>query len=434
VNIGPEGLVFQKPATLRLSYPDSDQDGLVDGTTMDEKDLLIFSSDGNFEQFDIRGNVTDTVSNFSEAAVPHLTSFGFWSGRWPSDSPLRYKIVNTPVQTDASPTEIKHAIRSAFSEWQTDLSSVGIYFEEVAVGEEAEISLEWTSQALGGAGLTTGYLASTSPTEIHKRIQLSDDLAGCCDADIWSASLDPSDSPPNAIFVKEVAMHEVGHALGLAHLTHAEQKMADADVSVMHAAAGVSNLQALSPIDLQKLRDRYGISVASEIWQLQFEGTLVLPNNDYFGLDGAIFTLTMEIDPKSIGTHHDIYGYLLSGYRTTDYSLMIDGHGYSLNSSAAALIWDSKTGSIRDRLSIHADITDTNEVIPFDFGGDMFFSLPGIYLPSVQFSGTDLQPVANADVMGVWPATVWRILPTGGIERTVIGVKNTLVSLCLEKR
>jgi len=434
VNIGPDGLVFQKPASLIISYRDGDNDGLVDGTPFDEKDLLIFSSNSNFEQFDIRGNVTDTASNISEISIHHLTSFGFWSGRWPSDSFLRYRIINTPAQTHDSPGEIKDALRSAFSEWQGHLSSVGIYFEEVAAGEDAEISIEWTSQDIGGVGLTTGYVAATSPVEIHKRIQFSDDVTACCGADVWSASLDPNNSQPNAVFVNKVAMHEIGHVLGLSHLTTQEEQMGDADRSVMHASAGTGNLQALSRIDLQKLRDRYGITEVGEVWLLEFEGTLSAPNIDYFGLNGATFTLTMQLEPETVGTFHDIGAYVLSGYRTSDFSLEIDGHGYSLNSSAAALIWDSQIGSLNDRLSVHADITDTNEAIPFDFGGGMIFSLLGIYLPTSHFNGTDMQPVSNADVVGIWPATVWRLLPSGDFETTIIGVENAQVSLRLETR
>ncbi len=140
----------------------------------------------------------------------------------------------------------------------------------------------------------------------------------------------------------------------------------------------------------------------------------------------------MELDPNGAGTFHDIGAYVLSGYRTADYSLQISGHGQPLNNSAVVLIWDSQVGTWNDRLSIHADITDNDEAIPFDFGGDMIFSLPGIYLPSSQFSGTALQQVSNTEVEGVWPAMVWRLLPSGYFESTVIGVEDVLVSLSLK--
>jgi hypothetical protein len=269
---------------------------------------------------------------------------------------------------------------------------------------------------------------------IHKRIQFADDLAACCSAGGWSASLDPNVIQPHRVYIKKAAMHEIGHVLGLAHLTDQESQLVDAARSVMASSSENPNVQTLSPIDIQKLKDRYGITEAGEVWLLEFEGTLSAPNNDYFGLDGATFRLTMELAPETAGTFHDIGAYHLSGYRSSDYALEVDGHGSSLNGSAAALIWDSQMSFLNDRFSIHADITDANEAIPFDFGGDMILSLPGIYLPTGHFDGTDLQPVSNANVLDVWPATVWRILPDGEADSTIIGVDNVLVSLRLENR
>jgi hypothetical protein len=344
--------------------------------------------------------------------------------------------MNTPGHTSNSHEEIQDAVRSAFSEWNSYLSAAGISFSEVSPGEEAEISLEWSSRELGGVGLTTGSVIADFPTEIHKHIQLSDDLVSCCGAFIWSASLDPTSTQNDAAFVKAATMHEIGHALGLPDLSVQENQMGDSDISVMKSTAGFSNLESLSQIDAQKLRDRYGITGEGEAWLLEFEGTLTVPNVDVFNLDGAEFRLTMTIDPETIGTFHDIGAYLLSGYRTSEYTLEVDGHGLSVNSSAAVLIWDSQMPGMSDRLSIHAEITDANEAIPFDFADDMIFSLPGVLLPGSHFEGTGLQPVSNTDVGGVWPATVWRVLPNGEVERYVIGVvvDSVLVTLRLENR
>jgi hypothetical protein len=175
-------------------------------------------------------------------------------------------------------------------------------------------------------------------------------------------------------------------------------------------------------------------SVAQYAWLLEFEGTLSAPSTDFFGLDGASFRLTMLLDFEKNRSAHDIGVFLLSGYKTSEICLEIDGHGESTNNTAALLIWDSQIASLNDRLSIHADITDSDEAIPFDFGADMMFSPPGLYLPADHFGDSDPQPVSNAHVLGVWPATAWRLLPTGEVESYILGVKDILVSLDLIKQ
>jgi hypothetical protein len=74
--LGPDKTRFQRPVVVVLPYLDQDQDGKVDGTTVDETDLRIFWND----QLGWRyvGGQVDAVDNQVEATVTHFSEYALF--------------------------------------------------------------------------------------------------------------------------------------------------------------------------------------------------------------------------------------------------------------------------------------------------------------------------------------------------------------------
>ncbi|OGR81384.1 MAG: hypothetical protein A3I11_07600 [Elusimicrobia bacterium RIFCSPLOWO2_02_FULL_39_32] len=71
---GPEGTVFNRPITMKLNYSDSDQDSIVDGTNLNEKELRLFWYDG-FSWRNLGGKV-DENANTVTGEVSHFSIYG----------------------------------------------------------------------------------------------------------------------------------------------------------------------------------------------------------------------------------------------------------------------------------------------------------------------------------------------------------------------
>lgn len=74
--LGPDNVTFNRPGTIALPYPDADQDGVVDGTSVSETDLRIFWHDG-VEWRSVGGRV-DTVANRVMARVSHFSLYALF--------------------------------------------------------------------------------------------------------------------------------------------------------------------------------------------------------------------------------------------------------------------------------------------------------------------------------------------------------------------
>jgi gliding motility-associated-like protein len=71
---GPSHHRFKKPVTITFLYPDEDQDGKVDGTTVDETSLKVFWHDDYGWQY--VGGTVDTTKNTMTARVRHFSVYG----------------------------------------------------------------------------------------------------------------------------------------------------------------------------------------------------------------------------------------------------------------------------------------------------------------------------------------------------------------------
>lgn len=74
--LGPDNINFNRPGTISLPYPDADQDGVVDGTTVSETELKIFWHDG-VEWRSVGGRV-DTVANRVTARISHFSLYALF--------------------------------------------------------------------------------------------------------------------------------------------------------------------------------------------------------------------------------------------------------------------------------------------------------------------------------------------------------------------
>jgi hypothetical protein len=74
--LGPDNVTFNRPGTISLPYMDQDQDGVVDGTSVNETDLRIFWHDG-VEWRSVGGRV-DTVANRVTGRVSHFSLYALF--------------------------------------------------------------------------------------------------------------------------------------------------------------------------------------------------------------------------------------------------------------------------------------------------------------------------------------------------------------------
>lgn len=72
--LGPDGVRFARPVTLALPYLDQDQDGTVDGTSIDETTLRVYWFDGHLWRY--VGGQVDTAANQVRATVTHFSVYG----------------------------------------------------------------------------------------------------------------------------------------------------------------------------------------------------------------------------------------------------------------------------------------------------------------------------------------------------------------------
>lgn len=86
-DFGPDGLKFSRPITMTLLYFDKNQDGVVDGTGMNETDLKFFWYDG-YTWRNLGGTV-NASANTVTAQVAHFSTFGLFPAGAPSASDVR---------------------------------------------------------------------------------------------------------------------------------------------------------------------------------------------------------------------------------------------------------------------------------------------------------------------------------------------------------
>ena len=162
--------------------------------------------------------------------------------RWPNASaqPVRVWIRHKSTVRDWSPALVERA-RAAFRAWED--TGIPIRFEFVADSASADAHLTWIDRfadPVGGraiSGLTRWGV---------------DDRSRIVDASITIAIHRANGGTLSATAVEAMALHEIGHLLGLDHCTD--------DASVM---APVVQVRALSPADRATVRLLYALPVGT---------------------------------------------------------------------------------------------------------------------------------------------------------------------------
>lgn len=261
----PEGQVFAKPVTITIPYNDVYNDGIVDGTDINETSLTVISSNSQFADGEPVEAFIDTENNVIVISTYHFSWFDVRSRRWPNNSILTYSILNTPTLTDDTPDDIKQAVRSAFAEWETELSKApaNITFQEIATYSEADIRITWTTGSISYPKPYNVQFVMTSPTSGYKaNIYFYNNLPDMVGAEKWSASLDPNEWVIDTVYVKRAALKAIGDALGIPAMTTAQRSHPLANSAIMQPYSDnpetmFKNMQNLGVIDIYNLREHY---------------------------------------------------------------------------------------------------------------------------------------------------------------------------------
>lgn len=96
---GPGGLSFRRPVKLKMLYFDLDDDGKIDGTQYNEKDLKIFWWDGY--EWRLVGGSVDTVNKIVHAYINHFSMYAiFPAGALTADDFRPKERIITPAYKD----------------------------------------------------------------------------------------------------------------------------------------------------------------------------------------------------------------------------------------------------------------------------------------------------------------------------------------------
>jgi peptidoglycan hydrolase-like protein with peptidoglycan-binding domain len=194
----------------------------------------------------ITGNITPetrrVMSSF-RCALPDVDPLGALTvGPWTRRN-LTYAFAHLTTQIPTDQTKV--AVRNAFATWQN--ANVGISFTEVQIGTGPDVSVEWrpandpdhsmVGALVAHADFPPGFsmIVNDLPLPLH----FDDEEHG------WAVT-----SAAGAFDIQSIALHEIGHCLGLVHSNDPS--------AVMYPTVQPNfTLRALQMDDIQKFRALY---------------------------------------------------------------------------------------------------------------------------------------------------------------------------------
>lgn len=186
-----------------------------------------------------------------------------------SAGPVTYSFVtqihgDEPIPLTAEPfaPEYKAEVREAFAEWS---ATAGVAFVEVADSPASQIRIGWEPTDGGFYGVGDAYW-----TYEDGRLQRT--WIGFDDGETWVAG---GNGPElrNGLDFEALALHEIGHAIGLGHY--------EAAPAIMNS---VITADALQPSDVAGARALYGTAPASVAVAAAGSGTGVAGANSRSGI------------------------------------------------------------------------------------------------------------------------------------------------------
>lgn len=176
------------------------------------------------------------------------TEFAYFSGnpRWNSRLELTWALSTTRVTQRLSRDDIRSAFLHAFQLWAATVPT--FRFTEVQDYEAADVKISFVAGEHGDAQNFDGVLGI-----IAHAFSPEDGRVHFDDAEFWSVDVG-SDKAPQALDLTSVAIHEVGHVIGLAH--------SPVRKSVMFPSIAPHHTKRdLSEDDVQGVRQLYGLDL-----------------------------------------------------------------------------------------------------------------------------------------------------------------------------
>lgn len=335
VDLEPSGIAFAQPVALVLPYFDADQDGRVDGTELDEHDLVVFSRAAAGDPYvSARLVDRDPLANRLRVEIRHFSRY--LSGYWPriERGPIRVHYEPEGAVAHAFPASFDYAIArqtvldaifagtNPAATWNSLTDCLAWDFELVSSMAEADVEIQWRSFA--SLGLPANTIARTTcmfdlpPADCQDPraqfvIQYNEDRA----ADFH---LSPAQDPIVGVDLFSNTAHEFAHAVGLPpECASQASATSDCNLSIPSTAHSVidraldggEDTRVLTPEDVAFFEARHAIDFRerfpigcqpvprtapeiSVVLRTICDGALIAPGSERMKLsDGAGFSKTV---------------------------------------------------------------------------------------------------------------------------------------------
>lgn len=237
VVLSPPGLALAEPATLELPYGDEDGDGVVDGTDYPARFLKagVFDSAGRIA---FPRRELDATRRVQRIEIYDFAAYRNVAWRW-TQSVLTYSFAwpeeGVALASNVGMTDLAEAVRRALEVWSSVLVPAGVRFEEVPPNQPAAVRFGFFSPDVPlrvldasaptgaltrglGRGLGDGaaqVYARENPLETGEGFAVifnGDFGRSGDDALAWTSGLA---GDPNEVSIESVAVHALGHVMGL---------------------------------------------------------------------------------------------------------------------------------------------------------------------------------------------------------------------------